>query len=145
MFDGLKSLKHLSLDNNRLTSLHLGIFSTLQSLEVLGVSSNEIASIWPGCFTKLPNLSLLYLFNNNLTTVHKNIFHIPNHTNLYLLVDGNPLHCDREMCWLKEAELSGRVVLTYSTFGKPECDGKSWDYVTLDCHKVGMLLALVCY
>ena len=102
-----------------------------------------ITDIESGSFIKLPNLSILYLHNNNLSTIHQDIFDIASYKNIYFFVGGNPLQCDSNLCWLKQAEQRGRIILNFLTLRKPNCNGIPWDNFTLDCHKKGKLFPLL--
>ena len=165
MFDGLKSLKELwlhennisdieaksfthlrectklSLHHNKLAHLQSGMFDGLESLKYLELSYNIINSVEPATFSDLTQLVELNLYDNQLKTLEVNPFTIPLRTNLALRIRRNPLHCDREMCWIKQAEREGRIYLGGilhwgRTFFKPDCEnyhGITWDNITLDC------------
>jgi len=61
---GIKSLKILALNNNKLTSLPTGIFNGLDKLETLLLANNQLTTLPKGIFNSLNKLQKLALNNN---------------------------------------------------------------------------------
>ena len=74
IFDELTNLRSLYLDDNRLRSLPPGIFDKTK-LQTLDLSKNSLSSLPAGIFDKLTNLSLgLSLYDNPLSTLPAGVF-----------------------------------------------------------------------
>ena len=130
-FFRLLQCTHLWLPYNQLTYLGAETFKGLVSLDLLDLYSNQISFIEDGTFSHLPRIRVIYLSNNNLVT--------PPETH-FLFLDGNPLHYDSRMCWLKQAERDGRLKLSGRRDHKPQCvnyPGLHWDNITLICDESG--------
>ena len=130
-FFRLPKCTHLWLPFNQLTYLKAEPFKGLVSLDLLDLYSNQISFIEDGTFSHLPRIRVIYLSNNNLVT--------PPQTH-FLFLDGNPLHCDSRMCWLKQAERDGKLKLRGRWNHKPQCvnyPGLHWDNITLICDESG--------
>ncbi|XP_025085643.1 leucine-rich repeat neuronal protein 1-like [Pomacea canaliculata] len=65
----LHSLQRLSLHNNSITVLTLGMFDGLFQLQVLDLSHNDISTIEPHAFASLPFIKTLDLSHNQLTAL----------------------------------------------------------------------------
>ena len=89
-FNGLTSLRRLSLDGNALTDLHQDLFDELTNLQILQLSNNSLTDLHQDLFDGLTNLQYLYLGNNSLSSLHPDLF--DGLTNLqYLYLDNNSL------------------------------------------------------
>ena len=169
MWNGLNSLLILRLDENKITTIPDAVFSNLRELQTLRLDGNLLkvirASMWkglsfliklhlndnriftiePGAFTSLPQLSDLWLHGNELVTLNESAF---NQLNLTLSLYGNPLECDRHLCWLKEGENKGWLKwhiesklpeLTFIAY-KPYCanaPNTEWDSIAFNCSAKG--------
>ena len=163
MFEGLKSLKELRLDNNRITNIgigaflplthctklefsnneltHLqsGMFSDLISVEWLNLCGNHTSHIQPGSFVNLLKLQSLLLEDNQLTSLDQDVFQISGIT-LILSLSRNIFQCDSRMCWVKQAEEEGWITWYKKSStkpgGKPLCVNYAdddWDDITINC------------
>ena len=78
VFNGLRNLQGLYLDQNKLTNLPEGIFNELHNLQKLTLHQNKLTSLPEDIFNELRNLQTLALDNNelssNLWRQHPNIF-----------------------------------------------------------------------
>ena len=73
-FDGLSSLRILTLYKNTLSSLPVDIFSGLDSLNRLDLGSNQLSSLPVGIFSGLSSLNRLNLSYNHLTSLPADSF-----------------------------------------------------------------------
>jgi Leucine-rich repeat (LRR) protein len=73
-FQGLASLKSLSLSFNNMQALPEGIFSGLNSLTNLDLQRNRLNSMPLNCFEDLSSLNILSLSNNLLTAITPSSF-----------------------------------------------------------------------
>lgn len=73
-FAHLRSLQHLYLSDNKLTTIDRHIFGGLFSLHVLDLSGNEIHTIENGAFTELKRLFILDLTQNKLKVLKYHVF-----------------------------------------------------------------------
>ena len=73
-FDGLSSLRILTLYKNTLSSLPVDIFSGLDSLNRLDIGSNQLSSLPAGIFSGLSSLNRLNLSYNHLTSLPADSF-----------------------------------------------------------------------
>ena len=69
-FNGLASLKTLSLYNNQLTNIDTSTFNGLTSLQELWLSTNQIKALDASTFNSLKSLQTLYLSNNLLSEIN---------------------------------------------------------------------------
>ena len=74
IFSGLDSLNRLDLGSNQLSSLPVGIFSGLSSLNRLNLSYNHLTSLPADSFSGLSSLSSLSLSSNRLSSLPEDIF-----------------------------------------------------------------------
>ncbi len=74
IFSGLDSLNRLDLGSNQLSSLPVGIFSGLSSLNRLNLSYNHLTSLPADSFSGLSSLSSLSLSSNRLSSLPAGIF-----------------------------------------------------------------------
>ena len=153
-FTGLQTLTKLDLSNNSISILEDYMFSPLTTLEELDLSFNHIATI---SFKALTHLRILHLQHNYLTeipthalstvpklmelrlsynllsTLKSDVFTLDNRPyTMTLYLNGNPLLCESDLCWLKTAVESGSINLPsnptcgrqgdwYCTSGTPCC------------------------
>ena len=132
VFSRLSQCKELSLAQNKLSSIRYGMFEGLVSLDNLDLKRNIISSIESGSFTSLSRLTHVNLEDNQLTTFD-NLFSKPSSGSISLYLSNNPLHCDSSLCWIKDAEKDGWIILKGPN---PTCENYSnayWDDVDLDC------------
>ena len=73
-FDGLTSLTHLYLENNRLAALPAGVFNDLNSLVVLSLHINNLTQLPSGIFAGLSTLVELNMEQNRLSELSANVF-----------------------------------------------------------------------
>ena len=102
---GLSQLQDIYLGHNQLNplpSLHLW----LPILKRLSLHRNGISLLPASLMDHLPNLLLLNMRGNELSTVPSRE-HFVNLDNMVLInLEGNPLHCDNEICWIKVIPIS---------------------------------------
>jgi hypothetical protein len=85
IFNGLSSLKNLSINNTSITSLNSNQFNWLNSLEYLYLYNNKITSLPVWIFNNLSSLKSLQLNDNEITTLDEWIFNgLTSLENLYL-------------------------------------------------------------
>ena len=139
-FDHIPHCTELWLDANELTYIRADTFEKLSHLAILGLGSNRIVDIEPGTFTKQTWLKKLHLHTNHLTTLRRDVFSSQHQTNLTLLLAVNPLHCDSKLCWIKEVERDGWIILNYTKnddfWTKPDCANypdREWDDIRFSC------------
>ena len=145
VFNNLGKLQTLRLDGNLLKVIRASMWKGLRSLTKLHLSENRIFTIEPRAFTSLPQLSDLWLHKNELVTLNESAF---NQLNLTLSLYGNPLECDRHLCWLKEGGHKGLLKwhielklpeLTFIAY-KPYCANApniEWDRIAFNCSAKG--------
>ena len=140
-FTHLGQCKELSLSENKLSSIRYAMFKGLKSLDTLDLKDNIISSIESGSFRDLPHLTEVRLDDNQLTTLD-NPFSKPSSDYIALYLSDNPLQCDTKLCWLKDAERNGWILLKDP---KPTCQNypnARWDDVNLKC-SLGELTFLI--
>ncbi|APJ03030.1 leucine-rich repeat domain-containing protein [Silvanigrella aquatica] len=71
---GFHNLVELSLENNRISSLPIGILDNFSELKKLILRKNSIFTIQPGTFDKLTKLSWLWLMENEITHLPRGVF-----------------------------------------------------------------------
>lgn len=74
MFQDLRSLEELNLENNEIETISRGAFADLVKLKELSVSRNKLKIIEEFPFSNLFVLSDLYLDDNQLATIHPRAF-----------------------------------------------------------------------
>ena len=134
LFTKLKSLQVLSINNNTVKELTVGVFTGLESPQILRLNNNNISSVERGTFSGLNRLKHLelnfnnlkeisdgmfdglnftdelkiFLGNNNLTTIPCTPFaQIPRP--MTLDISENPLICDSSLCWLRQKVETGSI------------------------------------
>ena len=111
----------------------------LQSLEYLSLLGNNIKEVPPHIISHMPALKTLGFAFNELKTISADIFNPEDYPDsndrpehLKLDIYGNPLQCDRALCWLKQGEESGTIDLLLP----PSCENLGyplWKNVNLNC------------
>ena len=163
-FENLAKLVTLDLSQNNLTrfrsgvvdeeqvdsseniaSVEAGAFSGLVSVKHLRLNFNKLEKIPDGMFDGLNSTDDLafYLANNSLVIIPcAPLAEIPRH--FVLDISGNPLNCDRRLCWLKQEVEFGTIKwlneteenqrLSVGHVYTPSCaDGTIWNHITWDC------------
>ena len=74
MFKGLKSLKTLVLNDNKIQVIQENTFSNLTSLEYLFIASNRIVNVKIDAFKGLAKLKELYLGSNQIDELNDGFF-----------------------------------------------------------------------
>lgn len=116
----------------------------LDSLKVLSLYNNDISEVPEFGFSNLPSIEEIYLIDTNLTTLEDNIFDpdlYPDSDghpeNLTLHIGANPLQCDCRMCWIKQAQEDGWMHPSFFAYSqKPDCANypdREWKDIDLDC------------
>ncbi|XP_065307639.1 leucine-rich alpha-2-glycoprotein-like isoform X1 [Dermacentor albipictus] len=141
------SLRSLLLRANRISRIESGAFAKLYRLLQLDLSQNNIAAIErsmlpdalffldlsdnrltvlsPLLFDKMTSLRRVYLNGNRLTTLDRAVWSaVWSNPRLGVEMHGNPVVCDRRMCWL--ARLVPRECLSR------DCQRSPADYRHLD-------------
>ena len=129
MWQGLGNFGNLDIDDNEIDHLPDGVFSSMRKLSILEVSGNRLTEVTGEMFSGLDlwklniggnqissirglqRASYVYFTNNQLTTLEEDVFlpHDEDAPKINLHLPRNPFHCDKRMCWLKEAEKNKRV------------------------------------
>ena len=127
----------LLLNGNQLIKIETDTFQGLKSLEKLRLTNNDISVIESGSFKSLNEIKELYLSDNRLTTLRKDAFGSIPLESLYLYISGNPLHCDRRMCWIKQGEEDNWIDAGINSYWgyPPQCAYGDWD--ELNCSVTG--------
>ena len=129
-------LEKLYLYENHLLEVRKEYWEGLDSLVELKINDNKIQDIHPDGLSNLLNVELLHLHNNNLKTLKSNVFGDSHPARLEVSLSGNPLRCDEDLCWLKEAERDGW--LTWTQDYAPQCEGREWEEVEIECEDSGI-------
>ena len=124
---------------NNLNEISALMLEGLYSLEELDLSYNSLTLIQTGSFADLPELEVLSLTGNQLTSFREDVFrsggNVVRHPGeLELSLDGNPLHCDREMCWVQRGERDGWIRFEYKYDWVPQCanyPNTAWQNINL--------------
>ena len=141
MFQGLVTVEQVFLSYNRINTIEANTFANLKRLRTLYLERNDLEILTPGTFFGLDSLETLVLVNNHFKSLSADVFKdLPRPLTLAVtkwigyddFVD-NPLHCDSEVCWLKQEELRGSVRWLDA---EPVCaDGIDWK--TWSCNETG--------
>ena len=134
---GIRNLQELRLYKNHLIEINANMFKETTSLTSLSIDRHSITTIEAGSFTT--TTKYLYLHQNNLTTLSLDIFDLHGGHPSYLDISfsGNPLFCDRELCWVTKGTRD--CWLWFAGSGdtyKPQCvnfPNTTWDNVDLNC------------
>lgn len=74
MFDGIRNLKELHLENNSIHEVYNNSLASVSQLSVLDLSSNKLQTIRSGTFVVLPRLYWLDLSSNSISKVEQGAF-----------------------------------------------------------------------
>ncbi|XP_066019675.1 G-protein coupled receptor GRL101-like [Pocillopora verrucosa] len=74
LFDGLKALTHLGLQDNRIETPHKHVFKDLTALKKLDLSNNGVEDLPQEIFSNLTSLTTLLLSNNQIRNLPPTIF-----------------------------------------------------------------------
>ncbi len=133
--DGFSKVKTVQLGYNQIEELSQGIFLGLNACTQLWLYSSNIRKIQHRAMEGLnPDYILLDLRDNELSTLPWTVFGKGHPSRLTLDLSGNPLVCNRSLCWIKQGE--GWIHHLH----KPECNNTNldWDDITLSCSHLGM-------
>ena len=139
MFQGLKRLVLLDLNYNNINTIENGTFSDMINLNELHLQENHLKQLNAEAFLGLESLEKLYLQNNRLTALESSVLgELPHH--LVMTLSGNPLQCDRKLCWLKQEEQEQSIAWLAVSFVQvdyePQCAGTT-DWKTWQCSDNG--------
>ena len=130
MLNGLVIVHSLDLNHNDINSIEDYAFASLKKMEYLALSDNALDVLSPEIFSGLDSLQRLILTDNPLTTLPTDAFnHL--HRPLFIEMSELRLQCDAALCWLKQEELQGTVILEHYQpicaneiqWGNWRCDG----------------------
>ena len=121
-FAGLNTLQDLHLEVNKISQLPESVFHGLNSLIGIYLQNNLLLEIYPSTFSNLNQLSHLDLRNNRLTTLNENSLLPSSHAvALYLYLEGNPILCNINVCWLKDWETRNWLVPSTNIAARFQC------------------------
>ena len=116
----LTSLQTLYLAGNYLLEIQGDMWEGLVSLRYLNLDHCNISSVEPSGFSNLSSIRQIYLQENNLSSVPGELFgayefpETDGHPQqLHLNLEGNPLQCRSDLCWIKEASDDGWLTSWY--------------------------------
>lgn len=149
MLQGLISVRHIALYNNRIRNIGLDTFKAMPLVIDIQLEDNNIESLAQGAFAG-PNLKYLQLHNNNLKifpwTALADLDNLTRPTRLILSLSGNrEFQCTSpQHCWLKQGEKDGSVEMMKGMVSSfhPDCTNSStgWDSLVLQCPNKGKSL-----
>ena len=96
----LRNLEILYLANSGINSL-AGLNLWLPNLRDLRAAGSHIAALSASMMENLPNLIKLDLSRNKLNTIPAQIHFVNLENMVSVKLEGNPLHCDSRLCWVK--------------------------------------------
>ncbi|XP_061169335.1 toll-like receptor 13 [Saccostrea echinata] len=98
----LQRLEKLSLQENRMNSIHVDTFKSLKKLKILSLTRNKLSSWKPTVFKNLSNLVELRLDQNKIAILNKTSIPLELMDNLHTLTLAiNPFDCGCDMIWFK--------------------------------------------
>jgi len=98
--NGISNLKILSLSNNQLQSFPHIDQQIARSLETLWLQYNQLKVLKTEDLVPYVSLRQLTVSQNNIQTIYEFPL-IGKASDFQLTIDGNPLHCDAKIMWLK--------------------------------------------
>ena len=141
-FKNLTKLRVLHLQDNGLDSIRGEFWEGLHLLKELYLNGNHITMVHPGGFSHLRHLIKLRLEKNNLVTLNADVFNPDDYpesdghpSRLQLSLNQNPLQCNNDLCWLREAEKRGWLIWLDDI--QPQCDVVDWRNITEKCSTKG--------
>ena len=131
-WNGLISLKTLTLFNNEIEVLKKDSFSHLSACEELDLGYNNIHSIEVRALDGLISLKMLSLQYNELSTLPWTIFGKEHPAQLTLRLYNNPVECNSSMCWIQQGQQKGWLTLINYDWKPSVCS-----FHTLTCQQLG--------
>ncbi|VDN04555.1 unnamed protein product [Thelazia callipaeda] len=120
MFDGMQNLQQLNLRNNSITVLDNMTFTSVSQITTLDLAHNGIQKIEKDAFRTLKYLFWLDLSSNNIRTLEMGTF---NEKIANILLNDNPLYCDKKMDWLVSYLVTNQVRTFLPTQNEVLCSG----------------------
>ncbi len=130
---GVPSVRHLDLDSNKLSVIRRKMFFGLINLQFLDFWRNEIHTIECMSFESNTALTQLWLYDNQLQNLNQSMFDPKHHPQSLhnLEMFGNPLFCDKILCWLKLTDWITVPPWASGICAGPEAfNGMAWDSLT---------------
>ena len=116
--NGLRSLKHLTMADLRISEVPHHLFSNLTNLEVLGLHGNSITSWDRKAFLPLTRLKTLGLAANKITSLNEESYIDIADTLQEIDLSGNPFACNCDLLWFRQYMMTGNVFFLGFTEGK---------------------------
>ena len=143
-FKPLLRLRLLDLEGNLITEIGPATWTGINKLKYLYLGENQITHLPDNSMPRLEVEATLNLEDNNLTTLSIGIFDPDDYKgteghpqNAYVLLGGNPMHCDSRMCWIQKGKQDGWIK---NSWASPECVNYPDEHfmeVGLDCGEDG--------
>ncbi len=120
-----KSLKHIQLNNNKLTTVPQIALQNMTALIALNLKANMLSAFPISVLRNMPNLLWFTLDKNNFTTFTSWVQNASS-SQLVIHLESNPLFCSADICWAKQYE--HRVTLSSQPCkaGPPDLIGIKW-------------------
>ena len=116
--NGLRSLKHLTMTDLRISEVPHHLFSNLTNLEVLSLHGNSITSWDRKAFLPLTRLKTLGLAANKITSLNEESYIDIADTLQEIDLSGNPFACTCDLLWFRQYMITGNVIFLGFTEGK---------------------------